>query len=79
MVREGDRRGVMMYFYKGTNGQMLTPLRGKAFQKIREFCRGPFNVVREGETKGRQRVVESVVGGSEIVVEKWWGIRFRCE
>ncbi len=77
MVREGDRTGVMTYLYKGTDGQMFTPRRGEAFQKIREFCRGPFNVVREGKTKGRQRIVEGVVG-SDIIVENWWGIRFQC-
>ena len=77
MVREGDRTGVMTYLYKGTDGHMFTPLRGKAFQIIREFCRGPFNVVREGKTKGRQRVAEGVIG-SDIIVESWWGIRFHC-
>ena len=77
MVREGDRTGVMTYLYKGTDGHMFTPLRGKAFQNIREFCRGPFNVVREGKTKGRQRVAEGVIG-SDIIVESWWGIRFHC-
>ena len=77
MVREGDRTGVMTYLYKGTDGHMFTPLRGEAFQNIREFCRGSFNVVREGQTKGRQRVVQGVVG-SDIIVENWWGIRFQC-
>jgi len=77
MVPEGERSGVMTYLYNGTNGQMLTPRRGEAFQKIREFCKGPFDVVKEGATKGRQRVVEGVVG-SDIIVEDWWGIRFRC-
>ena len=77
MVPEGERSGVMTYLYNGTNGHMLTPRRGEAFQKIREFCRGPFDVVKEGATKGRQRVVEGVVG-SDIIVETWWGIRFRC-
>lgn len=77
MIREGPRQGVMTYLYKGTDGHMVTPLRRKAVQKIREFCGGPFKVVREGKTKGRQRVVEGV-GGSDIIVEDWWGIRFQC-
>lgn len=78
MVPEGKGRGVMMYLYKGTDGQMLTPKRGEAFESIREFCRGPFDIVKEGPTKGRQRVVEGV-GGSDIIVENWWGVRFQCE
>lgn len=78
MIPEGDRGGVMTYLYKGTEGHMFTSRRGEAFQKIREFCRGRFDVVKEGQTKGRQRVVEGAVGGTEIVVENWWGIRFKC-
>jgi hypothetical protein len=77
MVPEGEGTGVMMYLYKGTEGQMFTPRRREAFQAIREFCHGPFDVVKEGPTKGRQRVVEGV-GGSDIIVENWWGIRFQC-
>ena len=77
MVREGDRTGVMTYLYKGTDGHMLTHKRGEAFQKIRDFCGGSFDVVREGQTKGRRHVVEGV-GGTDIIVENWWGIRFRC-
>ena len=78
LIQEGDRSGVMTYLYKGTDGHMFTRNRGVAFQKIREFCQGPFDVVREGKTKGRQRVVEGALG-SDIVVEDWWGIRFQCK
>ena len=77
MVHEGGRGGVMTYLYKGSNGHLVTPLRAEAFRKIREFCRGQFDVVQEGKTKGRQRVVENV-WGSDIIVENWWGIRFQC-
>ena len=78
MIQEGDRTGVMTYLYKGNNGHMLTPKRAEAFQEIRKFCQGSFNVIREGKTKDRQRVVEGVVG-FDIVVEDWWGIRFQCQ
>ena len=47
------------------------------FEKIQGFCRGPYRVVREGKTSGRQRVVEGM-GGSEILTEHRWGIRFHC-
>ena len=77
MIQEGNRTGVMTYLYKGNNGHMLTPRRAEAFQEIRKFCQSPFDVVREGKTKGRQRVVEGVVG-ADILVEDWWGIRFQC-
>ena len=78
LIREGDRTGVMTYVYKGGDGHMVTPKRSEAFEKIREFCGGPFNVVQEGKTKGRQRVVEGVAG-SDVIVEDWWGIRFQCQ
>ena len=77
MIQEGNRTGVMTYLYKGNNGHMLTPRRTEAFQEIRKFCQSPFDVIREGKTKGRQRVVEGVVT-SDIVVEDRWGIRFQC-
>jgi hypothetical protein len=67
----------MTYLYKGNNGYMLTSRRAEAFQEIQKFCQGPFDVVREGKTKGRQRVVEGVLG-SDIIIEDWWGIRFQC-
>ena len=62
---------------KGDDGHLYTSKRTEAFDKIREFCRGPYQVLKEGKTKGRQRVVEGM-GGAEIVTEDWWGIRFQC-
>ena len=50
MIHEGNRKGVMTYLYKGSNGHMLTPRRAEAFQEIRKFCQSPFDVVREGKT-----------------------------
>ena len=46
-------------------------------EKIREFCRGTYRVLREGKTSGRQRVVKGM-GGSEVLTENEWGIRFHC-
>ena len=76
-MKEGEMRGVVRYLYKPQEGPLLSSHRGDAFDKIKEFCLGPFEMVREGPTKGRRRLVESV-GGSEVITENWWGIRFRC-
>ena len=64
--------------YKGKDGHVVTPLRAEAFDQIDDFCKSSYQVIKEGETRGRRRVVEGM-GGSEVLVEKWWGIRFRCE
>ena len=77
VIRESSDSGVVRYLYKGTDGHLYTSKRDEAFDKIQEFCGGPYEVLKEGQTKGRQRVVESM-GGSEVVTEDWWGIRFQC-
>ncbi len=78
LIREGNQAGVVRYMYKGKDGHVVTPLRAEAFEKSDDFCGGPYQVIIEGETRGRRRVVEGL-GGSEVLVEKWWGIRFKCK
>lgn len=63
--------------YSEHKGPMLSSHRGEAFQQIKEFCGGKYVIVREGPTKGRQRVVEGI-GPAEVIKEEWWGIRFQC-
>ena len=77
VIRESPDSGVVRYLYKGNDGHLYTSKRDEAFDKIQEFCGGPYEVLKEGQTKGRQRVVEGM-GGSEVVTENWWGIRFQC-
>ena len=75
LIREGNRAGVVRYMYKGKDGHVVTPLRAESFGKIDDSCKSPYQVIKEGETRGRRRVVEGM-GGSEVLVETWWGIRF---
>ena len=77
VIRESPDSGVVRYLYKGNDGHLYTTKREEAFGKIQEFCGGPYQVLKEGQTKGRQRVVEGI-GGTEVVTEDWWGIRFQC-
>lgn len=77
LVREGTAGGVVLYVYKGQNGGQLTPRRAEAIEMIQTFCKGPYRLVREGQAKGRSRLVEGL-GGSDVIKEQWWGIRFRC-
>ena len=77
VIREGPDSGVVRYLYKGNDGHLYTSKRDEAFDQIREFCNGPYQVLKEGKTKGRQRIIEGI-GGAEVVTEDWWGIRFQC-
>ena len=77
-IQEGPNGGVVRYLYKEHQGPMLSSHRGEAFSKIKRFCLGPYKIVREGQTRGRSRVVEGI-GTKEVLTEQWWGIRFRCQ
>lgn len=77
VIRESPDSGVVRYLYKGDDGYLYTSKRTEAFDQIREFCSGPYEVLKEGQTKSRQRVIEGV-GGAEVVTDNWWGIRFQC-
>ena len=77
VIRESPESGVVRYMYKGKDGHLHSSKRVEAFEKIREFCRGPYQVLKEGKTKGLQRVVEGM-GGTEVLTQDWWGIRFQC-
>lgn len=76
-IKEGEMGGVMVYVYKGTDGHLLTPQRTEAFNKIHEYCPQGYHIVREGQAPDRKRVIEGVIN-PEVLVEKRWGIRFRC-
>lgn len=78
VIRESPESGIARYVYKGKDGHLRSPKRLEAFERIRELCRGSYQVLKEGKTKGRQRVVEGM-GGTEVTTEDWWGIRFHCK
>lgn len=79
IVQDSPESGVALYVYKGTGGHLRSSNRPEARARIREFCGGPYRVIKEGNTKGRQRVITSMDGFEEIVTEQWWGIQFQCE
>lgn len=78
LVQETDSGGIVTYPYKGDNGYMFSPLRKEAIQVIEQRCRGSYRIVREGEAKGRSRVIENAAG-SEVITERRWGLQFRCK
>ncbi len=78
VIRESENSGVVRYIYQAYQGHLVTSRRAKAMEKAREYCDGPFQIIREGPTQSRKRVVEGL-GGGDVIEEKWWGVRFQCQ
>ncbi len=79
LIQEREDGGVATYPFKGEQGSMLSSFRQDALALIKEKCGGPYNIVREGEAKGRIRMNSPVEGAQEIVQERRWGIQFQCK
>ena len=79
LIQEREDGGVVVYPFKGDQGSMLSTFRSDALALMKDKCDGPYTIVREGETKGRTRIVSPVEGAQEIVEERRWGIQFQCK
>ena len=80
LVQEHDTGGVVIYPFKGEQGSMLSSFRKEALAIMRDKCGGgSYAIVREGESKGRARLVSPIEGEQEIVRERRWGIQFQCK
>lgn len=79
LVQESENGGVVAYPFKGEQGSMLSSSRQDALALMKQKCGGPYTIVREGETKGRSRMISPVEGAQEIVRERRWGIQFQCK
>lgn len=80
LIQHYDAGGIVIYPFKDGQGPMLSSFRDEALDIMKEQCRGrSYNIVREGETKGRTRVVSPLDGAQELVEERRWGIRFECK
>jgi hypothetical protein len=79
LAQRDEEGGVVTYPFKGEQGHMLSSFRKEALSLIKDTCGGSYAVVREGEAKGRARVVGGIEGGQEVVRERRWGIEFRCK
>lgn len=79
LIQEREDGGVVVYPFKGDQGSMLSSFRTDALALMKDKCGGPYTLVREGETKGRTRIVSPVEGAQEIVEERRWGIQFQCK
>ena len=80
LVQEHDTGGVVVYPFKGEQGSMLSVFRKEALAIMKEKCGGgSYAVIREGEAKGRTRIVSPIEGTEEVVQERRWGIEFQCK
>jgi hypothetical protein len=79
LVQEDDHGGVVVYPFKEEQGPLLSPFRTDALAIITHKCGRSYTIVREGEAKGRSRIVSPVEGTEEVVRERRWGIRFQCK
>lgn len=79
LAQHSEDGGVVTYPFKGDQGHMLSSFRKDALSLIQDTCGGSYQIVREGEAKGRARVVGGIEGGQEVVRERRWGIEFRCK
>nr|WP_143838354.1 hypothetical protein [Nitrospira cf. moscoviensis SBR1015] len=80
IVQEHDMGGVVIYPFKEGQGPMLSAFRKEGLDLMNEKCKGrSYSIVREGEAKGRTRVVSPLDGAQEVVEERRWGIQFECQ
>ena len=80
LLQEHDRGGIVVYPFKDGQGPMLSAFRNDALDVMKKKCQaGSYSIVREGETKGRTRVVSPLDGVQEVVEERRWGIQFECK
>lgn len=78
LVQHTDDGGIVTYPFKGEQGSMLSAFRRDALDLMKATCGGSYLIVREGEAKGRARVV-GMEGGQDVIRERRWGIEFRCK
>ena len=80
LLQEHENGGVVAYPFKGEQGSLLSAFRKEALVIMDKKCGDrSYTIVREGETKGRTRVVSLIEGQEEVIEERRWGIQFRCE
>lgn len=80
LIQEHENGGVVVYPFKGEQGSLLSSFRKDALAIMNEKCGGgSYDIVREGEAKGRARVVTPIEGQEEVIQERRWGIQFQCK
>ena len=77
VVQVTENGGVVTYPLKRDQETIYSPYRADALKVIEEQCRGPYRIVKEGETKGVTR--NSGLDADDLVTtRRFWGLQFRC-
>lgn len=79
LVQGDENGGVVVYPFRDGQSSLLSSFRKDALAIMNEKCGGSYDIVREGETKGRARVVTPLEGQEEVIHERRWGIQFQCK
>jgi hypothetical protein len=80
LLHEDEYGGVVVYPYTAEQGPLLSSFRKDALAMMKKKCGGRrYVLLREGEAKGRTRVVTTIQGGEEAIQERRWGIQFQCK
>jgi hypothetical protein len=80
LMHEHEAGGVVIYPFKADQGAVLSTFRNDALKIMDDKCGGgSYTILREGETKGRSRVLSIHDGAEEVIQERRWGIQFRCK
>ena len=80
LLQEDENGGVVVYPFRAEQGPMLSSFRKDALAMMKKKCGSrPYTIIREGEAKGRTRVVTTIQGGEEAIQERRWGIQFQCK
>jgi hypothetical protein len=77
LVQDTGNGGVVIYPYRGDD-YMVSTMRTEALQLIEKRCGGTYTIEREGQARGRNRMVENAAG-TEVISEKRWALQFRCK
>jgi hypothetical protein len=77
LVQDTGSGGVVIYPYRGDE-YLVSPMRTEALQLIEKRCGGAYTIEREGQARGRNRMVENPAG-TEVISDKRWALQFRCK
>lgn len=78
LVQTNASGGLVTYPLKSGESHLTSPFRREALERIRQYCTGNYILVKEGETKGWVRIQQGI-GGDETIVQRRWGLKFRCQ
>lgn len=79
LVRVTEMGGIVTYPLKKDRESIYSsPFRADALKLIEEHCKGPYRIVREGESRG-QSIMSGAEGEDRVATRRFWGLQFQCK